>query len=254
VANRQKALGDIQAWLDGVAAGAAANTSGATPLSDVEAQNAPTALPPKVLSLQPTEDIIDEAPPPPSATELEEAEKRADNKYTRALRAEKARLAEQDRLRKEQQAKEDEVTKTVRATGALLQSVAAWSRSSFGKARSRLEGIPTPGDIWVPLALLLIFFLVLFPVNGHSRLMWLWMTITGNAQIGGALPQPTMGTPPPILNPGQQASLVAQQLYTFAQGSLGPTAGAPPATGGGPMNGRVSGNYGQLLQDTHNLN
>ena len=69
----------------------------------------------------------------------------------------------------------------------------------FQGGKGWLESKPTPGGIGVPLGILLFFFFLLIPVNGHTRLMWLWLTITGNAQIGGPLPPPTL-TPqaPPV--------------------------------------------------------
>lgn len=47
-----------------------------------------------------------------------------------------------------------------------------------------LANIPTPGGIWVPFFVLMFLFMVLFPVNGHTRMMWLWLVLTGNAKIG----------------------------------------------------------------------
>jgi len=43
--------------------------------------------------------------------------------------------------------------------------------------------VPIPGDLLLPLSILLIFFFALIAVNGHTRLMWLWLTLTGNASL-----------------------------------------------------------------------
>lgn len=65
----------------------------------------------------------------------------------------------------------------------------------------RLAGIPTPGGITLPLVILLVFFFMLVPVNGHTRMTWLWLVLSGNAMIsggtlgesGGAAAAPTSG-------------------------------------------------------------
>lgn len=51
---------------------------------------------------------------------------------------------------------------------------------------ARLGRIPTPGSLMLPLGLLLLFFFLLLPVNGHTRLSWLWLVLTGGAQISGS--------------------------------------------------------------------
>lgn len=55
----------------------------------------------------------------------------------------------------------------------------------------RLGSIPTPGGITLPLVILLVFFFLLLPVNGHTRLTWLWLVLSGNAMISGG----SLGTP-----------------------------------------------------------
>ena len=40
-----------------------------------------------------------------------------------------------------------------------------------------------PGGIGVPLVILLLLFLVLIPVNGHTRITWLWFAIVRHAQF-----------------------------------------------------------------------
>ena len=51
-------------------------------------------------------------------------------------------------------------------------------------ATAQLGRIPTPGSIILPLVVLLVFFFMLLPVNGHTRFVWLWLVLTGNANIG----------------------------------------------------------------------
>ena len=43
--------------------------------------------------------------------------------------------------------------------------------------------VATPGSIWLPIAVLLIFFFLLLPVNGYTRMQWLFLALTGQAQI-----------------------------------------------------------------------
>ncbi len=52
-------------------------------------------------------------------------------------------------------------------------------------ATAQLGRIPTPGSIILPLIALLVFFFMLIPVNGHTRFVWLWLVLTGNADITG---------------------------------------------------------------------
>lgn len=88
-----------------------------------------------------------------------------------------------------------------RANLALLKGDQDFEDSFYGKASKKVVGfgqgvkkgafranrslanIPTPGGVWAALAVLLFLFLVLFPVNGNTRLYWLWLALTGNASI-----------------------------------------------------------------------
>lgn len=95
-----------------------------------------------------------------------------------------------------------------RANLALLKGDEEFEKSFYGQASKKVVGfgrgikrgaysanrslanVPTPGGVWAALGVLLFLFLVLFPVNGNTRLYWLWLTLTGNA----ALPVLTPGT------------------------------------------------------------
>ena len=46
-----------------------------------------------------------------------------------------------------------------------------------------LSRIATPGSIFLPVSILLVFWLLLLPVNGHTRIEWLWLALTGNAHL-----------------------------------------------------------------------
>jgi len=73
-----------------------------------------------------------------------------------------------------------------------------------------IERLPSPGSVMLPLLVLLIFVFLLLPVNGHTRLVWLWLVVTGNASTGGAAQAPIFSelsiNAPPIINPGQSTS------------------------------------------------
>lgn len=50
----------------------------------------------------------------------------------------------------------------------------------------RLENVPTPGSITLPLILLLVFFFLIVPVNGSTRFTWLWLVLSGDAGTSGS--------------------------------------------------------------------
>lgn len=52
------------------------------------------------------------------------------------------------------------------------------------KASKAITKIPIPGDIKVPLILLLLLFAIIIPVNGHQRIIWFWLALVGQAFIG----------------------------------------------------------------------
>jgi hypothetical protein len=76
-------------------------------------------------------------------------------------------------------------------------------RAALSKTSATIGAVPIPGDLITPLAVLLIFFFALVVINGHTRLSWLWLVLSGNASIttdGGATfgqntPAPVVGTP-----------------------------------------------------------
>ena len=63
-------------------------------------------------------------------------------------------------------------------TAEKAQNVASDAWVSVGR-------IATPGSIWLPIAVLFIFFLLIIPINGYSRFQWLWLAVFGNAKIDG---------------------------------------------------------------------
>ena len=85
-------------------------------------------------------------------------------------------LADQQKLEDEQQAQQNlfqsSAQGTLAAAGGIVKGTGA-----------QIESLPTPGSIVFPLVVLAAFFFLLLPVNGHTRLVWRWLVLTGNADI-----------------------------------------------------------------------
>lgn len=129
------------------------------------------------------------APPPSAATkeQKEEAKARieADRELSKRqediLKAQEKLLGkeEADRLRKEQEA---EAAKSA-ALKAGEKAIKTSGKIVHG-ADVRIGSIPQPGSIVFPLVVLLLLFFLIVPVNGQTRLGWLWAVLTGNAYVG----------------------------------------------------------------------
>lgn len=67
-----------------------------------------------------------------------------------------------------------------------------------------LGRVSTPGTIFLPVAILLIFFFLLLPINGYTRAQWLWLALTGDAHIspsGGQTVSPPVTPATPVTPP-----------------------------------------------------
>lgn len=108
----------------------------------------------------------------------------------------------------ERQAEKD-ATQQQERESAFDRSANATVNAASGIVRGTgltLASLPTPGSLILPLGILLVFFFLLLPVNGHTRLVWLWLVLTGNAEIqqqsgstsssGGTTPTATTTTTP----------------------------------------------------------
>jgi hypothetical protein len=103
---------------------------------------------------------------------------------------EKIRKAQEDMLGEEQakalaeeQRKQEERNKTlIGVADNLLKS----SKSKASAVGTKVGNLPTPGNITVPLTLLVLFFFILITYAGHTRLQWIWLTLTGNAYVSGS--------------------------------------------------------------------
>lgn len=87
---------------------------------------------------------------------------------------------EADRLKAEKEAEERQAAIVQAAKGAYESS-----KQVVKSADVSLGKLPTPGQVVFPLIILLVLFLIIVQVAGHSRLEWLWMVITGQAFVSG---------------------------------------------------------------------
>ena len=56
-------------------------------------------------------------------------------------------------------------------------------RDTAGGVWDSIGRVAVPGSIWLPIAILLIFFFLLLPVNGYTRMQWLFLALTGQSKI-----------------------------------------------------------------------
>lgn len=155
------------------------------------------------VELQEEEDI---APPPPtSSMETEELKEdlQVEQKLTKQrLQDEKAQAAEEKRHSKAMEALDRQVArkeerelriKTKAAQQAVPVAVEAVKdvvsgpvdavKETAGDVGAVMERVSTPGSILLPVAIVILLFLAVIPVNGYPRFAWLWLVITGNAQL-----------------------------------------------------------------------
>lgn len=78
-----------------------------------------------------------------------------------------------------EQAEKDAFKQNANATVRAAQNIVR-------EGGARLGSIPTPGGLALPISILLFFFFLLVPVNGHTRLTWLWLVLSGNASVSSA--------------------------------------------------------------------
>ena len=158
------------------------------------------------------------APAPPELTKEELAALKEQQKVDKAqedlLGKEQA-----EALRKEQADKE---RKEATLLGALEKYLASGKQAAQG-AGLKIANIPTPGDIIVPLSLLIIFFFLLVTFSGNTRAQWFWLVLTGNAYVSGSLQSGSSGTGT-TGHSGKDASTLLVDIapvYTYKGGGMG---------------------------------
>jgi hypothetical protein len=139
----------------------------------------------------------------------------------------RASIREMERTQIEQAQQRRDESAAAQAARQAVQSVSDTStrfidslRATAGKVSASVGAMPIPGDLITPLAILLIFFFALVVINGHTRLSWLWLVLSGNASIttGGG------GSFAPVTTTGQTTPVTGL-----------PKLPTPPVTGGGGL-------------------
>ena len=109
-------------------------------------------------------------------------EEKQERESIRAMKAAQIEAARQREEESEIQQRGREVIQGARDQVTRTQETVSRSANEVGAA---IGSVPIPGSLLLPLTVLLLFFFALLPVNGHTRLMWLWLTLTGNAHLSG---------------------------------------------------------------------
>jgi hypothetical protein len=131
-------------------------------------------------------------------------------------------------LLSEEEAEAERQRQQAEAERSTFEKLADTTTSALGKVwrgtSARLESIPTPGSILFPLIVLLVFFFLLLPVNGHTRLVWFWLCLAGNAdiQVGASVPPDTSSSSNGSTPPAAASAPITPPSpgYGFAPGEL----------------------------------
>ena len=162
------------------------------------------------------------APPPPKETQ-EESKKQA-KKLEKEQ--EQTRLQAAKIIRENEEYREEQSNRVMQ----LVENLSASVGKLWKNTQVQFENLPTPGSLAFPLIILLVFFFLLIPVNGHTRFVWLWLAMTGQAEISGSSPSGFAGNPnvngasgdflAPVQQNGTQpvTPLILPQLGVFMTG------------------------------------
>lgn len=118
---------------------------------------------------------------------------------------------EADRLKEEEQKRIEREKTLIGLADKALQA----SKGAASGAGVRIANMPTPGDVTFPLILLVLFFFILITYAGHTRLQWLWLTLTDNAYVTDQ----TVGTPLAGAIAGGPSSPVVAELPVVTTGN-----------------------------------
>lgn len=128
---------------------------------------------------------------------LEEAKRQASSRAVKEQLEAEARLIKSERLKEEDRQKEEEAAalsaqQAKEKFTTAIENAKSDAEKTVGRVVDTgkslwgsLASVATPGSIFLPIAVLIIFYLLLLPVNGHTRIEWLWLTLTGNARLTG---------------------------------------------------------------------
>jgi hypothetical protein len=106
-------------------------------------------------------------------------------------------------------------------------------KSFYGKAVDKVANLPDPGTVGTPLTLLLLFYLILIPVNGYPRISWLWFALLGNATLSGEQTTPwqqKQGVTPTNTGTGTGTTIPLSQPTSGVSGGLATPSVVPQST------------------------
>lgn len=167
MARAQLTSADATAIIDGALLGA----SQGKPLSE----SVPPAENPVMPGPLPTDEpAVEEKDLTPEQKKAQADQKKIDKAQADMLGKEEA-----DRLKEEEQKRIEREKTLIGLADKALQA----SKGAASGAGIRIANMPTPGDITFPLILLVLFFFILITYAGHTRIQWLWLTLTGNAYV-----------------------------------------------------------------------
>lgn len=176
------------------------------------------------------------APPPPlspgssnpfASQQLSPEEKKQEAEQAKIRKHQEALLGKEQAEALEEARKKDEARK--KSIEGIADALMDKASEATGAAQVKIASIPTPLDIWFPLVLLILFFFILILYNGHTRLQWLWLVLTGNASLGtgGGVPGFDVTKANQLLSdgsgvPGVDVNQLNQQLADTGPGTLNP--------------------------------
>lgn len=109
-----------------------------------------------------------------------------DSDTTPSLEREIEKIQEEENKSEEEQEEKPELEPaSIQVVKQTAQNEVAFLKGLGQNALKALSAARRPGGLFLPIALLLLFFLVLIPINGYSRLAWLWLVLLGDASITG---------------------------------------------------------------------
>lgn len=155
-------------------------------------------LPTSHLPVEDPQDVL--APPPPGIKGERDQERKLADRYKNFQRLRDAQRKQQIR----------NLTNIQR----LGYNAANIVKKATGPATDRIASLPAPGGVALPLLILLVLVMLLIPVNGETRIMWLWKTITGTASINPYAKPPETQFSVRTSNQGQQGGGPPEQQPT----------------------------------------
>lgn len=165
----------------------------------------------------PNESGVLPGPLPSDDTVVDESTLTPEQKQARDEQ-EKIRKAREDMLgeeaakaQEEEERKQAEREKTLIGIGEKLLNQ---SKATATGAGVKIANIPTPGNITVPLTLLVIFFIALITYAGHTRLQWIWLVLTSNAYVGAQGTATGSGGPMTAIDSLPAATVTTTPLLT----------------------------------------